>query len=55
MGDKPLTNEVFLEGAILIKWIISATFKGRRGDESQQREPRREPQAAVLKELRVGN
>ena len=55
MGDKPLTSELFLEGAILVKWIISAAFKGRRGDESQQWEPRREPQAAVLKELRVGS
>ena len=55
MGDKPLTSEVFLEGAIFIKWIFSAAFKGRKGDESQQWEPRREPQAAVLKELRVGS
>ena len=55
MGEKPLTSELFLEGAIFIKWVISAAFKGRRGDESQQREPRREPQAAVLKELRVGS
>ena len=52
-GDKPLTSEVFLEGAILIQWIISAGFRGRREDQGQQQEPRKEPWATGFGKLRV--